>query len=81
LGAKGLICGGLPDNDFKNEIKKEVFLVDGEEVDISLPILVIGSGGEVSPEDWQVLKKSNGKKVLLESEKSLLLIPKEDEED
>lgn len=76
IGIKGIICGGLPDKNFGNEVEKEVLLVGGKKKDIALPLVVLGEKGEIPQDIWQVLVKNQGKKVWIEGDQHRVLIPK-----
>jgi len=77
LGAVGIICGGLPDDDFSAEVKKETLLVNGREKDIGLSLVVMGGGGEVPGETWGTLEANHGKKVIVIGSQKLVVIPDE----
>lgn len=76
VGIKGIICGGLPDEEFGKQIEKEVLLIDGEEKRIALPAVVLGEKGKIPQEIWQVLEKNQGKKIAIEGDNRRVLIPK-----
>lgn len=75
IGIKGIICGGLPDEEFSKEVEKEVLMAGGEEKSIALPLVVLGKKGEIPQEIWQVLKKNQGKKIFMEGDNRRILIP------
>lgn len=76
IGIKGIICGGLPDEEFAKEIKKEVLRVDGKERRIAPPLVVLGEKGKVPEKSWQVLIQNQGKKIVIEGDNCRVLIPK-----
>lgn len=76
IGIKGIICGGLPDEEFDKEIAKEVLLVDGEEKSILLPLVVLGEKGKMPENTWQILKRNQGKKIFIEGDNRRISIPK-----
>lgn len=76
IGIKGIICGGLPDEEFRQEIEKEVLLNGGKERSIALPLVVMGEKDMIPQDIWQVLKKNQGEKIAIEGDKSRVLIPK-----
>jgi len=78
LGIAGILCGGLPDEAFAQEIAKEVLMVKDEERLVALPLVVVGEKGMVSEETWALLIKNQGKKVVLEGSQSRLLVPKDE---
>lgn len=75
LGIKGIICGGLPDEAFAQEVEKEVLRVGEEERKISLPLVVFGEKGKVPEEVWQTFKQNQDKKIVIEGDKCRVLIP------
>lgn len=75
IGIKGVICGGLPDEAFAQEIEKEVLKVGEEKRKISLPLIVFGEKGKVPEEIWQTLSQNQGKKIIIKGDKRRLLIP------
>lgn len=75
IGIKGVICGGLPDEEFAREVEKEVLRVGEEKRKIGLPLVVFGEKGKVPEEVWQTLHQNQGKKIVIEGDKSRLLIP------
>jgi len=75
LGVKGLICGGLPDEDFAIELEREFLLVDGKEQGIYLTLVVLGKDGEISQNDWRVLEKNSGKDILIDGEGFQVFVP------
>lgn len=76
IGVKGIICGGLPDQDFGKEAEKEVLLVGGTKKTIALPLVVLGKEGKIPQEIWQVLERHQGKKIFIEGDNIRVLIPK-----
>jgi hypothetical protein len=75
LGLKAIICGGLPDKEFEQAIKKEVLKIGEERRNLTLPLVVLGKKGQIEKKEWEILKKNKGKKVVIEGDEKRVLIP------
>ncbi len=76
LGVKGIVCGGLPDEKFTEEVGQEFLLVDGKPRRLSLPLVVLGKKGRIPPDAWELLEVNQGEKVFLIGDEQRLLLPK-----
>jgi hypothetical protein len=75
LGAAGIICGRLPDDDFSQQVQKEYLIVNGQQKDIGLSVVVLGNDGQISQDDWSLLRANQGKEIILFGDQKIVLIP------
>ncbi|HUW21707.1 MAG TPA: hypothetical protein VMW41_03470 [Candidatus Bathyarchaeia archaeon] len=75
LGASGVVCGNLSKGGFRKLLLQQQSIIEKSRKPTVFPSLIVMSNQEIEDAIWQEFKKLAGKKVLVEGEKSRLVIP------